>query len=68
MATVDRFYVQGQKDFYRTRKTRSIIHESTNPFSPSSFRGKEWLRGFNKSYFNNKEKVSERANNKRPKV
>ncbi len=53
MATVDRFYVQGQKDFYRTRKTRSIIHESTNPFSPSSFRGKEWLRGFNNSYFKN---------------
>ncbi len=68
MATVDRFYVQGQKDFYRTRKTRSIIHESTNPFSPSSFRGKEWLRGFNKSYFNNKEKMSARANNKRHKV
>ena len=53
MATVDRFYVQGQKDFYRTRKTKSIIHESTNPFSPSSFRGKEWLRGFNNSYFKN---------------
>ena len=68
MATVDIFYVQGQRDFYRTKKTKSIIHESTNPFSPSSFRGKEWLRGFNKSYFNNKEKISARFNNKCTKV
>ena len=62
MATVDRFYVQGQKDFYRTRKTKSIIHESTNPFSPSSFRGKEWLRGFNNSYFKNLRRTKSERN------
>ena len=67
MATVDRFYVQGQKDFYRTKKTKSTIHESTNPFSFSSFRGKEWQRGFNKSYFNKKGKVNATDDNKRTK-
>jgi hypothetical protein len=53
MATVDRFFKQGQKDFFRTSKTNGRVHERTNPYNENSFRGKEWLRGFNNSYFKN---------------
>ena len=53
MATVDRFFKQGQKDFFRTSKTKGRVHERTNPYNANSFRGKEWLRGFNNSYFKN---------------
>ena len=44
MATVDRFFKQGQKDFFRTSKTKGRVHERTNPYNANSFRGKEWLR------------------------
>ena len=53
MATVDRFFKQGQKDFFRTSRTNGRVHERTNPYNENSFRGKEWIRGINNSYFKN---------------
>ena len=43
MATVDRFFKQGQKDFFRTTKTKGRIHERTNPDRVRAFRVKYYV-------------------------
>ena len=50
MATVDRFFKEGQSAFYKPKKYGRFIHHACNPYTSSSFRGKEWQRGFNSSY------------------
>jgi|TARA_R100001440_G_scaffold51894_1_gene71803 hypothetical protein len=50
MATVDRFFKEGQSAFYKPKKYGRFIHHACNPYTSSSFRGKEWQRGFNNSY------------------
>ena len=64
MAIVDRFFKQGQRDFYKTSKTAEFINERTNPYNENSFRGKEWQRGFNKSYFDRRRLNVKRTNDK----
>ena len=50
MATVDRFFKEGQSAFYKPKKYGRFMHHACNPYTSTSFRGKEWQRGFNNSY------------------
>ena len=53
MATVDRFFKEGQSAFYKPKKYGRFMHHACNPYTSTSFRGKEWQRGFNNSYGRN---------------
>lgn len=44
-------FEKGQVGFYRNKK---------NPYPPQSYMSKEWERGWNSAYFDNKEKVIQR--------
>ena len=57
MATVDRFFKEGQSAFYKPKKYGRFMHHACNPYTSTSFRGKEWQRGFNSAYFANLKKV-----------
>ena len=56
MATVDRFFKEGQSAFYKPKKYGRFMHHACNPYTSTSFRGKEWQRGFNNSYGRNLKK------------
>ena len=56
MATVDRFFKEGQSAFYKPKKYGRFMHLACNPYTSTSFRGKEWQRGFNNSYGRNLKK------------
>jgi hypothetical protein len=53
----DRFFYEGRRAFYNftqvTTNKRVYFHTIENPYSESSFRGKEWQRGYNAGYFDN---------------
>jgi|TARA_Y100000114_G_C11696492_1_gene296267 hypothetical protein len=59
---VERFYHEGRKAFYRYQKIKkghkNIYHASSNPYTSNSFRGKEWERGYNSSYFQQLERIT----------
>lgn len=59
---VDRFFHEGRKAFYRYQKFKRggimKYHLSANPYSANSFRGKEWQRGYNSSYFQQLERLA----------
>ena len=44
MATVDRFLKS--QSFYKPKKYGRFMHHACNPYTSTSFRGKEWQRGF----------------------
>ena len=56
MATVDRFFKEGKSVFYKPKKYGRFMHHACNPYTSTSFRGKEWQRGFNNSYGRNLKK------------
>ena len=56
MATVDRFFKEGQSAFYKPKRYGRFMHHACNPYTSTSFRGKEWQRGFNNSYGRNLKK------------
>jgi len=53
----DRFFYEGRRAFYNYDKVTSnkkvFYHMLSNPYTPSSFRGKEWQRGYNIGYSEN---------------
>ena len=51
MKSSEKFFFKGKKDFYKTE---------TNPYNSETFRGKEWQRGFNKSYFESLKRYEKR--------
>ena len=57
----ERFFYEGKRAFYQvvpvTTERGSFFHVSGNPYTPNSFRGKEWQRGYNAAYFQNKDKA-----------
>ena len=57
---VDRFYHEGRKSFSEVEKCGKYYHTAANPYSMDSFRGKEWQRGYNLSYFQNLKRVESR--------
>ena len=54
----ERFYHEGRKAFYKYEKKRDKYFALANPYSATSFRGKEWQRGYNSSYFQNLERLN----------
>jgi len=58
-SAVDRFFHEGRRSFYGTEKQNKYFHLISNPYSTSSFRGKEWQRGYNSCYFENLSKLKE---------
>ena len=57
MKSSEKFFFKGKKDFYKTETTGDRVHEVTNPYNSETFRGKEWQRGYNAAYFQNKDKA-----------
>ena len=57
---VDRFYHEGRKSFSAVEKCGKYYHSAANPYSMDSFRGKEWQRGYNLSYFQNLKRIQAR--------
>jgi len=57
---VDRFYHEGRKAFSEAEKRGDYYHIPANPHSMDSFRGKEWQRGYNLSYFQNLKRIQSR--------
>jgi len=57
---VDRFYHEGRKAFSYIEKVGKFYHSAANPYSVDSFRGKEWQRGYNLSYFQNLKRIQAR--------
>tara|TARA_R100001594_G_scaffold93860_1_gene128073 strand:- start:939 stop:1142 length:204 start_codon:yes stop_codon:yes gene_type:complete len=60
MKSSEKFFFKGKKDFYKTETTGDRVHEVTNPYNSETFRGKEWQRGFNKSYFESLKRYEKR--------
>jgi|TARA_R100000008_G_C3577299_1_gene166080 hypothetical protein len=63
MAAVDKFFIEGQAAFYKSRRYGRFTHHVCNPYTHNTFRGKEWLRGFNKSYFKNLKRIKNNEHN-----
>ena len=57
----ERFYHEGRKAFYKYEKKQGKYFIMANPYSATSFRGKEWLRGYNSSYFQNLERLNAKS-------
>lgn len=57
MAAVDKFFIEGKSAFYKPRRYGRFTHHTCNPYAQNTFRGKEWLRGFNNSYFKHLKRI-----------
>ena len=57
----ERFFYEGKRAFFQVKSVTtnrgSFFHVTDNPYTPNSFRGKEWQRGYNVAYFENKERA-----------
>ena len=57
---VYRVYDDGRISFSHIEKVGKFYHSAANPYSVDSFRGKEWQRGYNLSYFQNFKRIQAR--------
>ncbi len=57
----ERLFYEGKRAFFQVKSVTtnrgSFFHVADNPYTPNSFRGKEWQRGYNVAYFKNKERA-----------